>query len=37
MTIKHKILSERNKKIEKSNTMVRMVMPKVVHTLITWN
>jgi len=37
MAIKHKILSERKKKIEKSNTVVKMVMPKGVYTLITWN
>jgi len=37
MAIKHKILSERKKKIEKSNTMVRMVMPKIIHPLIAWN
>jgi hypothetical protein len=37
MAIKNKILSERKKKTEKSNTMVKMVMPKVVHTLIAWN
>jgi len=37
MGIKHKILSEKKKKTEKPNKMVRMVMPIIVHPLIAWN